>query len=424
MKKIFIALAAAAAVFVGCNRETVGNGGKGSLEFMIASVDDTWNDRQEGMTGRESSVPGTKAYDKDEVLNSLLVTISNRNGVGEPKQWIYSEMPAVLELTEGQYSISAVSPESGIAAWDKPAFSGQQDFSIVAGRTSTVELVCSLTNVKVTVKCTEAFKAEFTDYSITVKSKAATSEDGFLVWGMSEVEEGREGFFAVSDMEVNVSAYRWSDATQQKDPVEAVLLVKDVAARDHIVLNIDAQATGAADLDGEGADESFIIIDDGTNDRTENIFIGGLEDIPVPGDGGGVQPEKPEAPSLVWAANPSFEPMEITSGMDVNLVIKAPGKISGFVIGVSSSVLESIVGTSMDLINDEELIGMFGSMFPTGDALLGHTEVDFSLSSLVPLILGLSPEPGSEHTFTLNVEDGYGQTLNQSLTFIVPGQEA
>ena len=278
--------------------------------------------------------------------------------------------------------------------------------------------------MKVTVKCTEAFKAEFTDYSITVKSKAATSEDGFLVWGMSEVEEGREGFFAVSDMEVNVSAYRWSDATQQKDPVEAVLLVKDVAARDHIVLNIDAQATGAADLDGEGADESFIIIDDGTNDRTENIFIGGLEDIPVPGDGGGVQPEKPEAPSLVWAANPSFEPMEITSGMDVNLVIKAPGKISGFVIGVSSSVLESIVGTSMDLINDEELIGMFGSMFPTGDALLGHTEVDFSLSSLVPLILGLSPESGSEHTFTLNVEDGYGQTLNQSLTFIVPGQEA
>ena len=399
---------AASAALTACRKETVNGGSVGSLEFKVVSVDDTWNDRQEGMTGRESSVPGTKAYDKDEVLNSLLVTISNKNGVGEPKQWIYSEMPAVLELTEGQYSISAVSPESGIAAWDKPAFSGQQDFSIVAGRTSTVELVCSLTNVKVTVKCTEAFKAEFTDYSITVKSKAATSEDGFLVWGMSEVEEGREGFFAVSD----------------KDPVEAVLLVKDVAARDHIVLNIDAQATGAADLDGEGADESFIIIDDGTNDRTENIFIGGLEDIPVPGDGGGVQPEKPEAPSLVWTANPSFEPMEITSGMDVNLVIKAPGKISGFVIGVSSSVLESIVGTSMDLINDEELIGMFGSMFPTGDALLGHTEVDFSLSSLVPMILGLSPEPGSEHTFTLNVEDGYGQTLNQSLTFIVPGQEA
>ena len=103
MKKIFIALAAAAAVFVGCNRETVGNGGKGSLEFRIASVDDTWNDRQEGMAGRESSVPGTKAYDKDEVLNSLLVTISNRNGVGEPKKWTYSEMPEELDLTEGQH---------------------------------------------------------------------------------------------------------------------------------------------------------------------------------------------------------------------------------------------------------------------------------------------------------------------------------
>ena len=84
MKKIFIMILAASAALTACRKETVNGGSVGSLEFKVVSVDDTWNDRQEGMAGRESSVPGTKAYDKDEVLNSLLVTISNKNGVGEP----------------------------------------------------------------------------------------------------------------------------------------------------------------------------------------------------------------------------------------------------------------------------------------------------------------------------------------------------
>lgn len=428
MKKIFFAIMAAVAVLAGCSKEIVTGGGTGKLEFSVASVDDTWNDRQEGMA--DGAKAATKAYDKDEALSSLLVTISNHDGVGEPRQWAYSEMPAVLELTEGRYTISASSPESRIAAWDLPVFGGSEEFSITAGRTSTVELVCSLTNVKVTVNCSEAFKSEFSSYSITVTSAAATAEEGFLIWGADEVEAGKEGYFAAADLTVTVQAYRWSDATGQKDPVSAALPVTGVEAKDHIILNIDAQATGAVSTDGaQVEDDPFIVIDDGTNNRTEDIFIGGLEEIPVPGDGN--EPvEKPDAPTLEWAANPEFAPTVIEEGMDVNLVVKAPGRIKDFVVSVESDFLAQMLPSmtsdqsmNMDLINDQKLISTLETLapgLPTGDALDGKDNVNFSLSSLVPLIQ-LGGTPGSEHVFTLNVTDEYGQELSQSLVFVMPG---
>lgn len=428
MKKIFFAIMAAVAVLAGCSKEIVTGGGTGKLEFSVASVDDTWNDRQEGMA--DGAKAATKAYDKDEALSSLLVTISNHDGVGEPRQWVYSEMPAVLELTEGRYTISASSPESRIAAWDLPVFGGSEEFSITAGRTSTVELVCSLTNVKVTVNCSEAFKSEFSSYSITVTSAAATAEEGFLIWGADEVEAGKEGYFAAADLTVTVQAYRWSDATGQKDPVSAALPVTGVEAKDHIILNIDAQATGAVSTDGaQGEDNPFIVIDDGTNNRTEDIFIGGLEEIPVPGDGN--EPvEKPDAPTLEWAANPEFAPTVIEEGMDVNLVVKAPGRIKDFVVSVESDFLAQMLPSmtsdqsmNMDLINDQKLISTLETLapgLPTGDVLDGKDNVNFSLSSLVPLIQ-LGGTPGSEHVFTLNVTDEYGQELSQSLVFVMPG---
>ena len=432
MKKIFLTIMAATAIMAGCQKTPVSAVKTGTLEFSMSSSDGSYNDREEGMLDSKSSASGsgvsTKAYDKEAALAAMLVTISNKSGVGEPLQWVYSEMPGVLELTEGQYTISAVSPDSRIAAWDQPVFGGSKEFSIIAGRTSTVELVCGITNVKVSVNCTEEFLKEFSEYSITVRSSEATEDDGFLIWGASEVSEGKEGYFTAADLTVTVQAYRWSDATQQKDPVQARLNVTGVEARDHIILNIDAKATGAVET-GSGDGKPFITIDDSMNERDEDILIGGLDEIPVPGGDGGQggeepdpEPELPAKPTLEWAANPDFAPMEIKAGMDVNLVVNVPGRIATFVVGVQSSVLEPVVGTSMDLIYDESFIENFGSLLPTGDALLGQTRVDFSLSALVPLIGGLGAAPESEHVFTLNVSDEYGQSLSKALTFVIPAE--
>ena len=202
--------------------------------------------------------------------------------------------------------------------------------------------------------------------------------------------------------------------------MQAVLNIENVQPKDHITVNVDAKATGEANLgesSGDGA--SFITIDDGTNDRDEDIWIDGIEEIPVPGDGDEPEPELPDAPSLEWPANSDFSDMTIENGMDVNLVVKVPGRIAGFVVGIESSVLNGMLGSSLDLL-DPETAESLEDLLPTGDALKGQTSVEFSLSSVVPLIATIGAEPGSRHTFTLNVTDEYDQTLTKALTFVMP----
>lgn len=428
MKKIFIAILAAAAAFAGCNKTEIENGGAlGTLRFSLnPSVDESYNEKGEGMLGGVSAQKAsTRAVDNEAILNSMLVTISNNAGAGEPRQWTYSEMPPVLELTEGSYTITAVSSgDNRIAAWDQPIYGGTKEFSIVAGSTSTVELVCSITNVKVSINCTENFRSEFGKYTITVRSAEATAEDGFLTWSDTDTENWRDGYFSAADLTVTVQGYRWSDATQQNDPVQAVLNITDVQPKDHITVNIDAKATGEAGLgDASGDGASFITIDDGTNERHENIDIPGLGEIPVPGDGDEPDPEPdpelPDAPTLVWVDNPDFEPVLIEKGMSVDLVVNAPGAIAGFAIDINSPTLNPIIGTTLDLL-DPETAATYAPMLPTGDQLLGKTTVDFPLSDLVPLIATVGAEPGSEHIFTLTVTDEYDQALEQSLTFVMP----
>ena len=427
---------AAAAVLAGCNKTEIENGrGMGALKFSLnPSVDDSYNEKGEGMLGGSSSQQAaTKAVDNEAILNSMLVTISNNDGVGEAKQWSYSEMPSVLELTEGSYTITAVSSgDNEVAAWDQPVYGGSKEFNIVTGSTSTVELVCSITNVKVSINCTETFKSEFSRYTITVTSAAATVEDGFLTWTENDVDNWRDGYFSAADLTVTVQGYRWSDATEQQDPVQAVLNIENVQPKDHITVNVDAKATGEANLgesSGDGA--SFITIDDGTNDRDEDIWIDGIEEIPVPGDGDEPEPELPDAPSLEWAANPDFETMPIDENLNVDLVVSAPGRIAAFVVGVDSPLLNGIISgmtqdnsTNMDLIGDTELAGALSTLtqgqLPTGDDLLGETNVDFFLTNLVSLIGQMGAGAGSEHTFTLNVTDEYDQTLTKALTFVMP----
>ena len=119
--------------------------------------------------------------------------------------------------------------------------------------------------------------------------------------------------------------------------------------------------------------------------------------------------------------------------MDVNITITAPEGIRDFVIDVDSATLGDVIagmggeknadGTvKMDLINNEKLVSTLGSNplnVPTGDKLKDQTKVDFSLSSLVPMILLYPATSGDKHTFTLKVTDNKDQSLEKAIVFYV-----
>ena len=419
MKKILFAMSAAAVMFAGCKKTeiTTSEAGLGSVSFSISS---------------DNSEYVTKAELPQVDVNTFKVKITGKDN-GYSEEWAsVSKMPGVLELVSGNYTVTATSPDAKPVAWDQPVYGGSQDFTVMVGKVSNVNLKCSITNMMVTINPTEDFLNELTGWEVTVTSE--DSEDGKLVWTRTEYEEGKAGFFDVAPLNVLVKGERF-DGTAV---VQQTLIIDEVAAKDHHIINLDAKVTGSIEEGG-----LHLTVDNTVNDRNENINIPGLEEIPVedepdteePGGETGDEedPQPSTAPVMEWASNPTFETMPISSDMDVVINISAQEKIKAFVVKVESPSAEFLATVSamvspenahldenyvnLDLINDATAIAMLSSLMPTGDALKGQTSVDFSLSELVPMINGFSPASGSIHTFTLSVTDEKDQTLSKPVSF-------
>lgn len=409
-------MSAAAVMFAGCKKTeiTTSEAGLGSVSFSISS---------------DNSEYVTKAELPQVDVNTFKVKITGKDN-GYSEEWAsVSEMPGVLELVSGNYTVTATSPDAKPVAWDQPVYGGSQDFTVMVGKVSNVNLKCSITNMMVTINPTDDFLNELTGWNVTV-----TSEDGHLTWNRTEYDEGKAAFFDVAPLNVLVKGERF-DGTEV---IQQTLIIDEVAAKDHHIINLDAKVTGSIEEGG-----LHLTVDNTVNDRNENINIPGLEEIPVEDDpdtgepggetGDEEDPQPSTAPVMEWASNPTFETMPISSDMDVVINISAQEKIKAFVVKVESPSAEFLATVSamvspenahldenyvnLDLINDATAIAMLSSLMPTGDALKGQTSVDFSLSELVPMINGFSPASGSIHTFTLSVTDEKDQTLSKPVSF-------
>ena len=417
MKKILFAMSAAAVMFAGCKKTeiTTSEAGLGSVSFSISS---------------DNSEYVTKAELPQVDVNTFKVKITGKDN-GYSEEWAsVSEMPGVLELVSGNYTVTATSPDAKPVAWDQPVYGGSQDFTVMVGKVSNVNLKCSITNMMVTINPTDDFLNELTGWNVTV-----TSEDGHLTWNRTEYDEGKAAFFDVAPLNVLVKGERF-DGTAV---IQQTLIIDEVAAKDHHIINLDAKVTGSIEEGG-----LHLTVDNTVNDRNENINIPGLEEIPVEDEPGTEEPggetgdeEDPQpstAPTMTWDANPDFAVTPITDPMsDVTIQIAAPEGIKEFTVKVESpavsflTIVSSMVSSEnahvaegyviLDLINDATAVEQLGGFLPAGDAINGQTTVNFSLSQLVPLIDGFGPEPGSIHTFTLSVTDTKDQTLSKPVSF-------
>ena len=425
MKRIFITIMAAAAVLASCdNAEVAGLKGKGTFMLQSVTANTDLNDVQVKPHGLPSEL------NQDKLLAALELTIKNREDANLKQTYKYLDIVnKPVELSTGKYTVSAVSTDTKDAAWDQPLFAGSTDFAVVANAVSPVNLTCSMTNAVVSIKCSDTFKTEVNDYNI----KVSDAKGNFLTWTKDNIAE--DGYFTAKELTVTIEGKRSLD----NSTATVTGTIQNIQAKDHITLNIDARVTGQVQ-------QIVVTVETKVNDKPVDIFVDGFEEIEIPDPSQPdptptPDPEEPEvypnAPSLVWESNPTFEEREIQDKMDVEIVIKAPKAIKGFKVKVESPALFGIlVGNvglpenidnenkivTLDLIGDAKVVEQF-TMFPTGDKVKGKTEVLFSLSTLVPMIKNFSPEPGSHHVFTLNLEDGAGNTLTQAVSFICPSKK-
>lgn len=425
-KTVYAIMIIAAAVLCGCKKVT-GEGGIGTL-------------RLEATAGGDYI---TKSTNSD--IREFVVMIT-RPADGWTREYPrYADMPQNIELSSGSYTVTASSLFKADAAWDQPVYSGTAEFTINAGEMTPVALVCTLANMKVTIAPTENFLKEVTNFNVVVTNAGdwtdAQDEVNALTWDNEKIERGDAGYFSVAPLLVKIYGYRAIDGTE----ASAVKTISTVAARDHHIITIDARVTGEAAFE--------LTIDDSVNEKIEDVYVDGFEEVPVDGgEQGGDDPGSgddpvipdppvvdPTLPTVTWEANPDFAPVTMqSSGMNVELEIEVPNKIATFGVDVESDVLsETLAQLSstpdytysaghpfwMDMIYDDTLcenLGAMGLGIPLKNDLLGQTHVTFSLSGLIPLALMYQPTPGSYHYFNLKLTDEKGNALEKMITFVAP----
>lgn len=425
MKKILLTILAVAAVLTSCKKDVFPErpSGKGILTFSLGCD--------------ESGYIEVKSSDTQVDMSNFNITVyklEDEHGEASDwtKSWLYSEFPESVELAPGKFLITAVSPETRIVGWDAPKYYGEAEFTIVEDVVTPVEVVCALSNMKVSVKLTDNFIGELSEYVISVTGDYASGRQS-LEWTQADFTEGnlssKAGYFDVAPLTVKITGKRTIDGTS---PIPVTYEIKDGQARDHHILNIDAVVTGTANV-------LSLSVSNEVNERDEDINFGGVPEVPVPDEDEDNSGEQlPEKPYMEWATNSAFSTVNIADvvagNADADLVIYAAGGIKSLNVWVSENFQEIIDGLTgndaegnklhcLDLVNDTTLkanLVTFGvTSLPMLEQVKDQTVVQFPLTDLVTLIRSTG-FPEGDYVFTLELEDNSNQKYEVSLTFYNP----
>ena len=150
MKKILYTIALAAAVFTGCKKE-VKTDGVGTLQMNL-----------------DRSTAGYVTKATNDNPKEFVIEIKRTSDGWTRTYPRFANMPQQLDLPSGHYSVTATSLYQELAAWDQPIYSGTKEFDIVTGELTAVSLVCTLSNMKVTIVPSGNFMEEVAAYTVTV----------------------------------------------------------------------------------------------------------------------------------------------------------------------------------------------------------------------------------------------------------------
>ena len=371
MKKIFILTILSALSLASCNQSVIETpdadpAQMGTLALTVSNV----TDYVTIVTKADAAVDYSDTDNYDVIID------------GPTKlQMKYSELAGkVIELGSGNYSITVVSPSTLDAAFEQPIYRAYQKFVINAGEVTPLDLVCTPYNCKVTIELSENFKKELATYEVVVNNGL-----GSLTWTKNESKDdfgvGLAGYFTPRGLEVKVKGHRSIDNKE----ATAVHYVQNPKAGEHHIIKLDAKVTGQI-----GGITIQVLTE--FNEVSNDVEIGGLDeeyvdrpDFDGNEDFGGE--DVSTAPSILWAANPFFDPYTISPSSEVSMVINAPLGFETFIVEVSENFKPAIkVFTQsdvdyIDLINHGTIWSTVG--LPVGDAIKGQTSITFELTPFI-----------------------------------------
>lgn len=372
-------------------------------------------------------VPGSTVDAKGFELD-----ITNADG-SYKKTHEYDPENTTIELPVGDYTVTAHTPGEAKTTDTKAYYSGAQSFTITAGESEPVEVLCKMANTKIQVTFDNSLKDAFKSWTVTVTpvgvqymaypfegTSANFKQPEAIFWMLPDnVRTIRAEFQGVNSEGKNVTV-----SYSFEKPVEADS--EYWTAADALAIKVNSQETTE---DNPSGVNGVTIEAEVTWDELE-------DDVTIPVEGTETEPEEPGT-GTDEPGEPSGEVPEITlSGTEytlpadasetVNATITAPAGLKSVhvqIIGGNDqfqSIADMLLdGGDLELIGctNETLTAALGSMkvaLPEAGATEYVFPVSVFFTFLDPSMMGATTSPDG-HVFNITVTDANDKSVEASL---------
>lgn len=366
-------------------------------------------------------------------VSNFLLTIKNSQGE-QVEQYTYSEMPEIISLPVGTYTVVASSAEAATNGFDVPFYTGStEQFSIKENELTEVSaLTCRLANVMISVEYDEELRklmgedvvttVKIGDNSLDIPSSEtrkayliAPASAGSMDITLKGTIDG-ESVTEVKRVE-NVQAGQYNIIKYVLSPVDDGN--NSVGGNLNIAINIDSSMTSSDETVGVNPGEEPGIDDFPTD--------GGEEPGDGDGDGGDESGSEQNMPTIVgtdFNGKPfdiSKDVLTVTKGQSVSLSVTllAPNKMAHVYVTIDSETLTEDVLVGVNLAKNFDLAepgdleaGLKGLGFPTGTDVIGKEEIPFDITQFTSL-LGIYG--AANHNFIIRVVDQQGLEVTETL---------
>ncbi|WP_278569285.1 DUF4493 domain-containing protein [Phocaeicola coprophilus] len=366
-------------------------------------------------------------------VSNFLLTIKNSQGE-QVEQYTYSEMPEIISLPVGTYTVVASSAEAATNGFDVPFYTGStEQFTIKENELTEVSaLTCRLANVMISVEYDEELRklmgedvvttVKIGDNSLDIPSSEtrkayliAPASAGSMDITLKGTIDG-ESVTEVKRVE-NVQAGQYNIIKYVLSPVDDGN--NSVGGNLNIAINIDSSMTSSDETVGVNPGEEPGIDDFPTD--------GGEEPGDGDGDGGDESGSEQNMPTIVGTDfngntfDISKDVLTVTKGQSVPLSVTllAPNKMAHVYVTIDSETLTEDVLVGVNLAKNFDLAepgdleaGLKGLGFPTGTDVIGKEEIPFDITQFTSL-LGIYG--AANHNFIIRVVDQQGLEVTETL---------
>lgn len=191
--------------------------------------------------GENSSTNSRREVPEDYKPKQIAVQIVDANSqvVKKTEDWTLWK-DSLIALKPGVYTIKAASNgfDGQAADFDIPYYAGSETVTVENGKEIQKKVVCTLANVKVTVKFDSNFVSKFKSMAVQVGDTAGKYTP--LNFTTSET---RSAYFPVTDLFSKISVTNNNGVTNSLKKE-----FTDVKARDHYILNYKLAETGSSNI--------------------------------------------------------------------------------------------------------------------------------------------------------------------------------